>query len=51
MGLSVIYAFMARIGNLDLQVYVGGMVKDDTGPMNAGQKRQTRQPDTIRKLV
>ena len=28
---------MTEIGNLGLQVYEGGVVKDDNGPMNADQ--------------
>ena len=30
---------MAGIGNLGLQVYVGGMVKEDIGRMNADQQQ------------
>ena len=30
---------MTKIGDLGLQVYVGGPVKADMGPMNAGQQQ------------
>ena len=38
------------IGGLNLQVYVGDMAKADIEPMNVGQQRETRQPDTTGKL-
>ena len=33
---------MARIGDLSLQVHVGGVVKDNIGPMNADQQQKDK---------
>ena len=43
---------MAKIGELSLHIHVEGVAKADIESMNTKQtKRQTRQPDTIGKLL
>ena len=42
---------MAKIKGINLLDYVEGMTKANIGPMKQINKRQTRQPDTIGKLL